>query len=534
MAIKPRLAANLGMVVVITFVAIAWALSQLILAGGFEPPFVVTADFESSGGVFTNQEVAYRGVVVGRVGEMRLNEDGVDIELLIESEWEGRIPADSIAKVQSKSAVGEQFVNLTPPVGAGEETLSDGDLIAREDTQLPVDFQQLLTSLNAVLADVPPKETARLITNLADGIGGREEEIGTILDSLGALSDAFADVAPQQRTLLNNAPVAGRAFLDSKDAFADAIRAADRVFAGIGDEPEELRALLAANDRAAREGIEFLAKHRNSLTRGIAGFADFVSFQLEEIEGVKQSLEHLPEFLHAVEDASTPWTAPDGSHFFRIRIGLIVDNVPASWPCKYKVPPTYERFPHERSVRSPVTSMNCLPPAPDDAVLRSLVAALKDWADDHPVPEPPPEISLTSGGSTFVWPLFGPVTSGFGMRGDRMHTGIDIDADLGDAVNASAPGRVVHVGEYFEYGTTVIVEHADGYSTLYAHLSEAVVAVGDDVDYGDPVGGVGCTGECSGAHLHFEIMVDGVPIDPLELLPAGSLFAPTSFEDRDI
>jgi murein DD-endopeptidase MepM/ murein hydrolase activator NlpD len=132
-------------------------------------------------------------------------------------------------------------------------------------------------------------------------------------------------------------------------------------------------------------------------------------------------------------------------------------------------------------------------------------------------------------GFMFGWPLEGSVLSGFGMRDGRMHQGIDIDAAAGAPVGASAPGTVITAGyNAGGYGNVVVIDHGDGFSSLYAHLSEIDVAVGDEVDPGQLVGAVGCTGTCSGDHLHFEIRINGEAVDPLDYLPAGPLFLPAS------
>jgi phospholipid/cholesterol/gamma-HCH transport system substrate-binding protein len=371
-----RLGVNLATVLLLGIVSVGWVVSNIIGNGVLNPPFEVVADFAHSGGVFTNQEVTYRGVVIGSVGELELNSDGVDVSLLIDEEWKGEIPADVTARVQSKSAVGEQFVNLIPISEAGG-TLGEGDRIARENTELPVDFQALLKSLDTVLADIPPDRVNRVVTNLADGIGGRGEEIASILTSLRELSVAFADVAPEQQRLLENATTAGSEFLRTKDEFAAAMQASDDVLEGLGDEPEELAAFFRANDRIAREGIALLAKHGDNLHEGIRGLADFVEFQNENRASVIQSLEHIPEFLHAIEESSIPWVAPDGRRFYRIRVGLVFANVRSSWPCKYETPAEYERFPHVRDARRVSTNTRCRPPDEETSGIR-LRALLKE------------------------------------------------------------------------------------------------------------------------------------------------------------
>lgn len=385
MRIKPRLAINLLAVVALGIVTVGWVVLRLVGPGTVGDPMRVVADFASSGGVFTDQEVTYRGVLVGRVGALALNDDGVDIELVIDPEWRGDIPLDVVAKVQSKSAVGEQFVNLVPETPDGE-VLADGDVIPRSSTQLPVDFQQLLKSLDSVLSDVPPEQSRRLIQNLASGLEGRGPDIAEILRSLSTLSDAFASVAPEQIRLLDNAPQAGAEFLRTKDEFSDAIRAADQVLTGIGDEPEELRELFASNDRFARDGIQLLARRGDDLAGGFDALADFIEFQLDQRQDIERLFTYLPGFLHAVEDASVPWRSPDGREFYRIRVGLVVDRKESSWPCKYKRPDAYERLPHVRKLRTALTTLDCIPPPKNDltGLARSLVAALREWVADHP------------------------------------------------------------------------------------------------------------------------------------------------------
>ncbi|HEX2294498.1 MAG TPA: MCE family protein [Actinomycetota bacterium] len=388
MRLTPRLAVNLAVVLGLFVVTVGWVVTSVVgpeVTGG---QFTVTADFAESGGVFTNQEVTYRGVLVGRVGDLELNDDGVDIELLIDGEWEGRIPADSVARIQSKSPVGEQFVNLTPS-GSSTEMLADGDTIARADTELPVDFQRLLTVLDRVLADVPPEASRRVIRELAGGLRGRGDDIAAILESLGTLADTFASVAPEQQRLLDNSTRAGAEFLRTRDAFAAALRAADRVAAGIGDEPEELRELFAANDRVARAGIRLLARRADDFESGVGALSDIVAFQLDQRAQIEGALRYLPGFLHAIEDSAVPWRAPDGRRFYRIRVGLVWDNVPSSWPCKYEVPEDWERFPFERAERPVRTSLQCIPESDDAAArVRALVRSLRAWAKENPVPEP--------------------------------------------------------------------------------------------------------------------------------------------------
>jgi murein DD-endopeptidase MepM/ murein hydrolase activator NlpD len=135
----------------------------------------------------------------------------------------------------------------------------------------------------------------------------------------------------------------------------------------------------------------------------------------------------------------------------------------------------------------------------------------------------PSGVAPNTGGpsaSGFVWPLNGAVTSGYGYRWGRMHEGIDIDGYTGQPIVASKSGRVISAGDAGDgYGTKVVIDHGGGYSTLYGHMSSLGTSGGASVSQGQVIGYVGCTGSCTGDHLHFEVRVNGAPRDPLAYLP---------------
>src|SRR6266508_494592 len=123
----------------------------------------------------------------------------------------------------------------------------------------------------------------------------------------------------------------------------------------------------------------------------------------------------------------------------------------------------------------------------------------------------------TPSASGLIWPVNGPVVSPFGMRWGRMHTGIDIAVPYGTPIHASASGAVIFAGWMGGYGNFVIVDHGGGLATAYAHQSSIAVGEGS-VSQGQVIGYVGCTGHCFGPHLHFEVRVNGTPVDPLGYL----------------
>jgi murein DD-endopeptidase MepM/ murein hydrolase activator NlpD len=144
------------------------------------------------------------------------------------------------------------------------------------------------------------------------------------------------------------------------------------------------------------------------------------------------------------------------------------------------------------------------PPAPP-------VTAPPVVAPAPPPPPPPPQ---------FVRPGTGRLTSGYGARWGRLHAGIDLAAGVGAPISAVAAGTVISAGREGGYGQAVRVQHADDTVTLYAHLSDVLVAAGQRVTAGLSLGREGSTGNSTGPHLHFEVRVGGVPVDPAPWLRA--------------
>jgi septal ring factor EnvC (AmiA/AmiB activator) len=124
----------------------------------------------------------------------------------------------------------------------------------------------------------------------------------------------------------------------------------------------------------------------------------------------------------------------------------------------------------------------------------------------------------TSPSSGFIWPISGPITSPFGMRWGTLHPGIDIGASTGTSIHAAASGTVIWCGWMSGYGNLVMIDDGGGLASLYGHQSRIAVSCGESIAQGQLIGYVGCTGFCTGPHLHFEIRLNGSPVDPLGYL----------------
>ena len=144
--------------------------------------------------------------------------------------------------------------------------------------------------------------------------------------------------------------------------------------------------------------------------------------------------------------------------------------------------------------------------AAEDAGIRGQLAAAQGATDTTP----------SSQG--LIWPVSGPVTSPFGYRWGRLHAGIDIGVPYGTPIHAAASGTVVLAGWTGGYGNYTCIDHGGGMATCYGHQSSYAVSGGAQVSQGQVIGYVGNTGHSFGAHLHFEVRINGNPVDPLGYL----------------
>ena len=123
-----------------------------------------------------------------------------------------------------------------------------------------------------------------------------------------------------------------------------------------------------------------------------------------------------------------------------------------------------------------------------------------------------------------IWPVHGAVSAGFGERIDPLngegafHSGMDIAAPTGTEVMASADGMVLSAGPEAGYGNAILLDHGNGMTTKYGHLSEVDVVVGQEVKRGQVIGEVGSTGRTTGPHLHYEVHIHDAPVNPATYL----------------
>ncbi|MEA2452053.1 MAG: phospholipid/cholesterol/gamma-HCH transport system substrate-binding protein [Actinomycetota bacterium] len=335
---------------------LSYAMATQVLAV-LQDRYTVNAIFEDAGGVFTNQEVTYRGVTVGQVGDLNVVEEGVEIQLLIRKEIQ--IPSEGVeARVMIKSAVGEQFVDLLPAVDEGP-MLEDGDTIPLAQTSIPVSTQELLTTLEAVLRGVPPEDLKGAIDALGIGLSGTGPDIATIIESTADLAEVFAKRAPEFEGILRSGTKVGDAFLNSRDDFETAVHQLVTVSKSLALSTENIKRLMQNTNLTSDEALALLRENRAAVNEFLIRFGEVNDIQADHEDDLRRILQHLPTALSGVNKSFEPGTG-------MIRFGLVQDQ--GNPACSYGTP---RRSPTDRSERPPSKNLRCGTDAQQDSTTQT-------------------------------------------------------------------------------------------------------------------------------------------------------------------
>ncbi len=226
-------------VIGVAFVGARYAQIDKLL---FDEDYTVNASFAESGGIFSGAEVTYRGQPVGKVGDLKLLSDGVDVALDIKKGV--KIPSDLLAVVANRSAIGEQYVDLQPRREGGPY-LRDHSKIARQDTAIPIDTTELLLNLDQLVNSVDKNSLRTTVRELGTALNGRGTDLQRIIDGSGKLiDDADANIL-QTIKLIND----GDTVLATQVASGDAIKSWAKNLALLSD-------TLVSSDANIRQVID--------------------------------------------------------------------------------------------------------------------------------------------------------------------------------------------------------------------------------------------------------------------------------------
>lgn len=264
---------------------------------GLRGYYTVQMELANAGGIFPQADVTYRGVSVGRVGAVRLTPTGVEADLNISSRAPA-IPADLKASVSNLSAVGEQYVDLKPTTSSGPY-LTQGSVIPRRDTNLPLPVTSLLTSVNELATSVPLPELRIVLNNLAIGFGGTSTSLQALIHGQSKFISASGSALPQTTTLIED----GQTVLATQNAEAAAFRsfaASSRLFAAqLVASDADLRRLFANGAPAAVQVSGLITDNTPTLGALIANLLTTAQITLTRGPALQETFSALPAAIAA-------------------------------------------------------------------------------------------------------------------------------------------------------------------------------------------------------------------------------------------
>ncbi|RSM63307.1 ABC transporter substrate-binding protein [Amycolatopsis sp. WAC 01376] len=270
-------------------------LDRLFGASGYTVKLALT----DGGGLFTNGEVTYRGVAVGRVGELRLTAGGMEADLLIDDDAP-RIPANSRAVVANRSAVGEQFVDLQPRTGDGP-FLAEGSVIPREATSVPLPVQHLLTDLDSLTASVPTEDLRTVVDELDNALRGSGANLQVLLDSTTDFTKQAADHLPQTESLLTDGSTVLKTQVDSSQAWRQFSGNAKQFAEQLSRSDGDLRRLITTAPEAATQLSGLLRDNEPGLPILLANLLTTSQVFSARTDGLRQLLINTPKAVSAVD-----------------------------------------------------------------------------------------------------------------------------------------------------------------------------------------------------------------------------------------
>jgi phospholipid/cholesterol/gamma-HCH transport system substrate-binding protein len=317
--------------------------------------YTVVAHFERSGGIYEDGEVSYRGVQIGKVGDMTLTDDGVDVHLDIDNEYDD-IPADTLAVVGNRSAVGEQYVELQPRRD-GAPYLRDSSQIAMADTRTPIATEKFLADISDTVRSVDRDALATTVDELGQAFAGTGEDLQRIIDT----GNSFIDEADANFDLTTSLIRDSNTVLRTQSDKASAIRT-------FAQQLSLFSGTLAGSDKALREVIDngsatadqlrtFLEQYGVDLGELVNNLVTTGEVIVEHLPGIRQILVIYP---YVVEGGFTVVSKSPETGLYDAHFGLILTNNPV---CHAGYESTDTRPPQDGSDRPMNEQAGCTEPA---------------------------------------------------------------------------------------------------------------------------------------------------------------------------
>ncbi|GGO98470.1 MCE family protein [Wenjunlia tyrosinilytica] len=319
--------------------------------------YSVRADFADSGGIFSGAEVTYRGAPVGRVGRLRLDSDGVSVDLRIKKG--PRIPADTLAVVANRSAVGEQYVDLQPR-GKSGPYLREGSRIARRDTRTPLPTTSLIHSLDRLVNSVGKDDLRTTVDELGKAFAGTGPPLSKLVDSGNALIETASDNLPQTISLIEDSQKVLKTQADEGSSIKSFSRDLADLTTQLKKSDGDIRRAVDGGAPAAGELDSLLKANRKALPVLLGNLVSGSQITVARLPGLEQTLVTFP----VVVAGSFTVLPGDGT----VHFGMVL-NADDPQPCRQGYG-TKRRDPSDTRERRANTSAECTAPRGSASTVR--------------------------------------------------------------------------------------------------------------------------------------------------------------------
>jgi phospholipid/cholesterol/gamma-HCH transport system substrate-binding protein len=338
--ITARTKKQLLVFVFITLLGVSYVGAKYAQLGSlfYDSDYNVNAHFDDSGGIFQGAEVDYRGVTVGKVSDMKLTDSGVTVVLSI-SKSRKTIPANTLARVANRSAVGEQYVDLEPKTNGGPY-LHDGSVIKTTDTRIPVSTTALLTNLNDFVKSVPRAQLRTVVTSLGQAFQGTGPALAQIIDTTTSFIRTANDNFDVTTALIKDSKTVLQTQVDETSAIKSFSKDLSLFTDTLAGHDASLRKVIDSGSATATELRTFLQQNQVDLGRLISNLLTTGKITYQYLPGIRQILVLYPYLVTGafavvahdnVADPSDP-TDPDKSGRYKTpydaRFGLIFQQAP--------------------------------------------------------------------------------------------------------------------------------------------------------------------------------------------------------------
>ena len=286
---------QLALFVIITLIGVSYVGAEYvgITRGLFNSGCTVSADFPDSGGIFTDAEVTYRGVTVGKVGKLDLIDNGVRVKLVLNDCKKTKIPMSAVAMVSNRSVIGEQYVNLIPPNGDGP-FLTGGQVIPMNRNKLPVATQVLLTNLDNLVNSVDTSKLQIAVTELGNSFNNQGPALGSLLDSSHDLLAAAQQNLPDTLALIKASNGVLQTQLTESSAIASWAHSLNLLSQQLKSSDSDIRSLLDNGPSDLDVIRSFVLNNQTDLGVVFANLATTGQLLVRHIDGIEELFELYP------------------------------------------------------------------------------------------------------------------------------------------------------------------------------------------------------------------------------------------------